>query len=253
MSTPSAPSSGENDVQAILRRYDINGKYYQLLNNLKGYKLVLICDDSTSMRESLQQGHTKWIELKNACQIVVDIATCLQIECDILFLNREGIRNIQHSSQLVPLFANLPSGSTPLTRCFEMALNFNRNETLERKLNVIIFTDGQPTSDNLNTKDSIKEFKNSLKNRQPMNRIFVTICACTDDEYSLEYLNDWDRKIPNLDVVDDYLSEKREIYETKRNHEAFSFGDYIAKIMIGPSCKEIDQSDEQSHSKCLIF
>lgn len=252
MSAPSAPPLNENDVHAILRRYDINGKYYQLLSNLKGYKLVLICDDSTSMRETLQQGQSKWIELKNACQIVVDIATCLQIECDVLFLNREGIRNIQHSSQLAPLFADPPSGCTPLTRCFEMALNFNRNETIERKLNVIIFTDGQPTSDNLNTKDAIKEFKNSLKNRQPINRIFVTICACTDDEYSLEYLNNWDRTIKNLDVVDDYLSEKREIYKSKRQHEAFSFGDYIAKIMIGPSCKEIDQSDEHTSSNCLI-
>jgi hypothetical protein len=41
-------------------------------------------------------------------------------------------------------------------------------------------------------------------NRHPIDRIFVTIVACTDEDHSIEYLNKWDRMIKHLDVVDDY-------------------------------------------------
>lgn len=190
-----APSAPQNDAFNVLNKYDISPKYLNLLNRVKGFKIVLICDDSTSMRETLKGGHTKWDELKNAVFIVVDITQALRVECDVLFLNREGIRNIQSTEQLIPVFAIPPSGLTPLTQSFEMALNFNKNELRERNLNVIIFTDGCPTSGNLSDSQAVSEFKNSLKHRNPIDKIFVTICSCTDDEYALEYLNDWDRKI----------------------------------------------------------
>ncbi len=91
-----------------------------------------------------------------------------------------------------------PEGYTPLTKCFQLALENNRQELNERKLLVLIFTDGSPTSQQ--TKDPIREFKHALKYRQRINRIFVTIIACTDDEYALKYLKDWDNKKKNLDV-----------------------------------------------------
>ncbi len=46
-----------------------------------------------------------------------------------------------------------------------------------------------------------------------------------DDDQSMEYLNDWDKKIPNLDVVDDYRSEKKEIQACRGKDMPFSFGD----------------------------
>ena len=41
----------------------------------------------------------------------------------------------------------------------------------------------------------------------------------------MKYLNDWDKKIPNLDVVDDYYSERKEIQACRGNNFPFSFGD----------------------------
>jgi hypothetical protein len=41
----------------------------------------------------------------------------------------------------------------------------------------------------------------------------------------MEYLNDWDRKIPNLDVVDDYQTEKKEIQACQGKDFSFNFGD----------------------------
>lgn len=41
----------------------------------------------------------------------------------------------------------------------------------------------------------------------------------------MEYLNDWDKQIEMLDVVDDYRSEKQEIEKYQGKHFPFSFGD----------------------------
>ncbi len=41
----------------------------------------------------------------------------------------------------------------------------------------------------------------------------------------MSYLNDWDKAIPNLDVVDDYKSEKKEILACQGKSFPFSFGD----------------------------
>ena len=39
--------------QSVLEKYDITGIFAQKLNQLQGFKMVCICDDSTSMRETL--------------------------------------------------------------------------------------------------------------------------------------------------------------------------------------------------------
>jgi hypothetical protein len=44
------------------------------------------------------------------------------------------------------------------------------------------------------------------------------------------YLNDWDKRIPNLDVADDYRSEKQEIQKAQGKNFPFSFGDVSAEI-----------------------
>jgi hypothetical protein len=41
----------------------------------------------------------------------------------------------------------------------------------------------------------------------------------------MEYLNDWDNKIPNLDVVDNYRNERKKIQTRSGKYMPFSFGD----------------------------
>jgi hypothetical protein len=236
----------------IIQKYDISGIFAKNLSKLEEFKIVCICDDSTSMREILNKGQTKWDELRQSIEIVLDIGSAYNVDCDVLFLNRPGFRNVKHISQLYEQLTMPPDGYTPLTKCFELALDNNRLELNERKLLVLIFTDGCPTSDN-QTKDPIKEFKDSLKYRSPIDKIFVTIVACTDDEYALNYLNDWDKKIKNLDVVDDYESERKEIYAAGKVKTAFTYGDYIAKILLGSFIKEIDELDEKNEFDSLSY
>ena len=252
---PYSSAPPQYNSQSVLEKYDITGIFAQKLNQLQGFKMVCICDDSTSMKDVLNKGQTKWDELKQSIDIVLEIGTAYNVDCDVLFLNRPGFRNVKHISQLNEQFMLPPTGLTPLAASFQMAIENNRNELTERKLLVIIFTDGSPTSNNSNPQMAINEFKHSLQNRSPIDRIFVTIVACTDDEYALEYLNDWDKNIKNLDIVDDYESEKKEIYskkKSKKDRVAFSYGDYIVKIILGSFVKEIDAIDEKNKSSCSL-
>ena len=154
------------DKEEILKKYDISGHYKHDLNKLHEFKLVLICDDSTSMKEKLLNGKTKWDELKFACEIVIDIAQAYELDCDVLFLNRAGELNVKSFENLNRSFEVPPYGNTPLTECFRLALSNNLHLLNSKKLLTIIFTDGCPTSDLIKTnEDAIDEFHQVLINR----------------------------------------------------------------------------------------
>ena len=55
--------------------------------------------------------------------------------------------------------------------------------------------------------------------------LIKSVCECLDDNDCIGYLNHWDKKLPNLDVVDDYRNEKREILARQGKQFPFSFGD----------------------------
>lgn len=48
----------------------------------------------------------------------------------------------------------------------------------------------------------------------------------------MSYLNNWDKKIPNLDVVDDYRNEKKQIQVCQGKNFPFSFGDVRYFILL---------------------
>jgi hypothetical protein len=76
-------------------------------------------------------------------------------------------------------------------------------------------------------------------------KTYTTIVSCTDEDHTMEYLNNWDRTIPRLDVVDDFRNEKLEIIRAKGQQFRFSFGDYVVKSLIGSIDPEMDNMDEK--------
>jgi hypothetical protein len=156
---------------------------------------------------------TRWDELKQIVSITVDIGSVLDPDgLDIYFLNRPPLLRVQDASQLAPAFANPPTGPTPITRVLRQVLQAKQNEIQERKLLIIIATDGQPTNDS-GTID-VDALERVLKtDRKPIDRVLVTFCACTDDDQAVAYLNKWDETIPYVDVCDDYRSEREEIWK----------------------------------------
>jgi hypothetical protein len=235
-------------------RYEIRPDFCAKLRQLEGYEIVIICDDSGSMASVLDQTngdpfgkkYTRWDELKHYVRIVTDIAGVLdQNGLDIYFLNRPSITGITSSEQVHPLFLAPPSGYTPIPRVLREILTSKAAILHEKKMLILIATDGQPTTDDGG--DATGEFFHWLKTR-PQN-VYVSIIACTDDMTTMKYLNEIDEIIPFVDVNDDFLSEKKEVLNAQGHEFAFSFGDYVVKTLLGAIDPVFDKLDEKRHQR----
>lgn len=160
-------------------------------------------------------------------------------------------RSVRSPEDLLPHMASAPNGYTPLSRVLGTVLNNNSPSFLgEKRLLVIIVTDGEPTDDN--GKADISGFKQCLKSRAKT--VHTTIVSCTDEDDTMSYLNNWDRALPRLDVVDDYRSEKNEILRVQGKHFRFTFGDYVVKSLLGSIDPSLDDLDEHKLAKkCVIL
>ncbi len=96
-----------------------------LLSVIPRTRVVLLCDDSTSMRAPISEESTdpfapklstRWLELKQLAAILIDFLVALRPEqgIDILFLNRPGQVRVTSRDTLGALFGPPPNGSTPL-------------------------------------------------------------------------------------------------------------------------------------------
>jgi hypothetical protein len=160
---------------------------------------------------------------------------------DLYFLNRPPILNVTDPSQVQVAFQSPPNGFTPLSKAFRYILSAKRATLAEKKLLVLIFTDGQPTDDHGRT--DIHTFLNDLGSKPK--GVHVQVVACTDDEQAVAYLNEIDGDVPDLDVCDDYLSEKKEVLEAQGKQFHFSLGDYVTKCLLGPIDPFFDSLDEK--------
>jgi hypothetical protein len=190
---------------SLVRKYEINPQYAIKLRQLEGFEIVVICDDSGSMNTPVSNPTTKdhmnlptrWDELKSTVKTIVEIAGTLdRTGVDVYFLNRVGVKNITDFAMLEPYFTPDPEGYTPIVQTFSQVLGDMRPILSEKKLLIILATDGEPTtSDGLTSSQGMTEkqrFYNLLKFRQPIEKIYTTILACTDDDTVISYLQDWE-------------------------------------------------------------
>jgi hypothetical protein len=246
----------------VIQQHEINDDFSRRLRGLEGFEIVVIADDSGSMStpvdnplaSPLAKSFTRWDELKKSLGVIVDVASVMDKDgLDIYFLNRGTMRGVSHSSQLDIYFAGPPGGMTPISNVLRAVLKEKAQIIREKKLLIVIATDGQPTDDRGEV--DISTLKHILQSeRNPIDRIFVSFLACTDDKSTMEYLNKWDKELANLDVVDDYVSERTEILKAQGKNFKFSQGDHIVKCLLGSVDKYFDNLDEKSvaQSCCVI-
>lgn len=250
-----APQSfGEARMQklrALAQRLEIRPDFVARLRALEGFGIVVICDDSGSMNTPVAAAPgaspyapraTRWTELQETVSVVVELATCLADRgVDVHFLNRPPMLGVVHAQQVQAAFQHAPpQGFTPLTRALQHVLAANREVLRERKMLLLIATDGQPTDDAGNV--DIPGFLNALRARPAA--CFTQIMACTDDEPSVAYLNEADHSIERLDVTDDFRSERQEVQRAQGAGFAFSFGDYVVKALLAPVDPYFDKLDQ---------
>jgi hypothetical protein len=227
----------QHNLQCAVQALEISAATVQQLLRLQNFDIVFLIDDSGSMRSRVDGCRTRWDELKDTVQAVVQLATALDDDgIDLYFLNREGMRNVSEPQIVAQLFAQEPSGFTPLTDAFRRVLLEKLPNRNEKRLLVVIATDGEPNTDP--PLDNVARFRAALAQRD-LQKVFVQILACTDDEDSIGYLKAIDREIPNVDCCDDFNTERKEVQKLYPGR-AFTRGDYVSKALLGPISKEWD-------------
>ena len=240
-------------IRQLISEYEIDNLFSEKLDILSNFETVLIIDDSGSMNTPLANSKhlTRWEELKEVVRIVIRIATIFDDDgIDINFLNRQNYENVKNLATVDYILNEQPYGLTPLNRVLEEVLSKYQNSA--KPVLIVIATDGIPT-DNMGYQD-LKNFKNTLKNKNH-SQFYVSFLACSDQECDVGYLNKLDKKIPNIDTLDDYQSELKEVKSAQGKKFKYSFGDHIVRLLLGPLCTELDKLDEKKlgKNKCIIL
>jgi hypothetical protein len=233
-------SSDEKDrkLKDFFKKYEISPLFREDILCVKDYDIILICDDSASMCElssymslktNKMMSNTRWDELQETVEVIVELGILLDDDgIDIWFLNRDQpIKNVKCKETVTNLFNIKPSGRTPLTRCLRRVIN---EPSAKPKL-ILVVTDGEPNDDDGNS--DCNNFVNLLKSRDAKkNRI--SIIACTTVDAQIEWLNRVDGEVENVDVIDDYISERDQILKVQGSNFSYSQGDHILKMLLGP-------------------
>lgn len=217
-----------------LKKKHCHDFFIDKLRYLQGWDFVMICDDSGSMNTRTDQG-TRWTELCMNTKRTVKI--CTQLDPDgisVNFLNRKGSKNVTKFDQVKSLFRKGPSGSTPLGAALERAL---KEKTPGKPMVILIATDGTP--------DNPQHLMSALRSRFPhMYDVYVTFIACTDNKSDVAWMNGLDKSEPNVDVLDDFKSEREEVWKAQGRQVDYTKGDHIARMLCGPVFAEIDNLDQ---------
>lgn len=140
-------------------------------------------------------------------------------------MNGPTIENINSPSEIGNHFERQPIGLTPIPMVLDQILNKYSYANDDKKVLIVIVTDGEPTDDIGNV--AIDKFKHLLEIRKP--HVYTSIVACTDDEESIRYLTGWNKELDKLNVTINYRRTCEEI----ESRLPFSVGDYIVKMLIG--------------------
>jgi hypothetical protein len=169
-------------LKTIAQQYEINPDIVQKLRQLEDFDICLLLDDSGSMASVLKanptdpyaKAMTRWDEMKQAGIIITELASCLDADgVDVFFLNRPPIRGVSSANQITVAFQHPPQGFTPTTRTLSTIFQEKAAVIKERKLLIVLITDGQPTDDVGNI--AIPQFLSLMKNRHK--NIHVSIVA----------------------------------------------------------------------------
>ena len=248
---PSYDLTKNEKIMELINRYEIDPLFSEKLELLNDFEIVLLLDDSGSMNTPLNDNtkyDTRWDELKGLVNIVISVATIFDENgIDIFFLNRPNYENVTSLQTVSTILNDYPSGTTPLTKVLNNI--FIKFRESSKPVLIVIATDGVP--------NNLNNFTELLKNKE--DHFYISFLACSDQESDIGYLNKLDRELPNIDTLDDYISELKEIKSVQGNDFRYTFGDHIIRLLLGPICPELDNLDEKkmnnidNKGRCIIL
>jgi hypothetical protein len=232
-------------MRAIARKYEIKKTMADRLLILQDFEIVIVCDDSGSMKTPVDgTQRTRWNELCSIVKIIIEIGVVLDSNgVDMYFLNRGSFCNVKDPRVVEQAFGPRPTGYTPLVpvlkTIFESSL---ADRGRDKKLLVFVATDGIPTDEDGN--GNVPELEYLMREKRQVETTYVSFLICTDDPTCVNYLNEWDRTMANVDVTDDFNTERNKIWQCQGHDYPFTLGDYVVKALVGAVDPEINAINE---------
>ncbi len=104
-----------------------------------------------------------------------------------------------------------------------------------------LLTDGHATDRSGN--EDMRTLQNQIKNRTFPGKTYFSIVLCIDDD-DIETAYGRLGKAANVDVSSNYVCEAREVRQCQGRNYKFTYGDYVAKIMVGSFDKTLGDLDK---------
>lgn len=238
-------------VRQLQVRLDVTEEIVKDLLSISGTDIVIIADDSGSMNNVADMTNvsapvTRWGELKNTLLDLVEMLLLVDHTdgFTLKFLNDPRWYTVTSRAQVESLFHNRrPAGITPLASALrsvfvgEWATAVKRAEIKEAIL--LVATDGEPTD------TSFSGLSELIRNRprQPF-PYYVTFLMCTEQDDLVDRYDACIDNIPGCDVVDDYVSERKQVLAAGRER-TFSRCKWLAKAVLGGKMPKYDKMDEK--------
>ena len=228
----------------FFQKHNISSHYRNDLMTLGMYDIILILDDSGSMKTKTKGNQTRWGELKEMSIPIIDLGSLLDSDgIDVIFLNRGHKSNVKSINDIQGMFNAPPDFRTPLSSKLRLAMSLAKGKPQL----IIIMTDGQPyTVDDKYDKnyDSVDVFTQVLEFERNSDMTFVSILKCSTDDDETGYLDVMDKVLDNLDVISNYEIEKAQVQQKQGEHFIYTPGDNIARLLLGSIFDKYDKMDE---------
>ena len=239
-------------------KHEINPRYRKFFDQIPRKTTVIIADDSGSMadfadKDNTASNTTRWDELRTALRIMIDAHAAYGTAVHVYTINQGYVLNVMAFEQVAHLFDHAPAGSTNMIRVLGAVAKNHMNEDMGRDLVIHILTDGHPTDDR--GYENMSELYNWIISRQYKNKTFISVALCCDDrdvEALYRRLETGKNADLRVDVSMDYRGELVEIHRTHGFRYEFSYGSYIAKLLIGVFDPEIHRIDLPTGSCCVV-
>ena len=112
-----------------------------------------------------------------------------------------------------------------------------------------LLTDGHATDRSGN--EDMRSLQNQIKNRTFPGKTYFSIVLCIEDD-DIEAAYGRLGEAANVDVSSNYICEAREVRECQGGNYKFTYGDYVAKIMVGSFDKTLGDLDKPRRGCCTI-
>lgn len=232
-------------IDQLALDYNMSKSMADRLLKLRDFEIVIVIDDSGSMQTTVDGTETtRWQELCKLIKIVIEIAVIFDTNgVDIYFINGRTFEKVKDPRVVDEAFTIPPSGYTPLVPVLDKIFQSPLSQSgRDKKLLVFVASDGVPTDDD--GEPVVSELERIMCEKRKISTTHVSFLLCTDDPYCVEYLSEWDKVMPNIDVTDDFKTETAKVRRYRGQDFPFTFGDYVVKVLVGAIDREIDLLNE---------